>query len=66
MEAKEIFNKLKPLIIVILLFSIVFFIRAEAANLSSLSGDFKAFYQEDNGLPYFSEMDSYYNYRLTE
>ncbi|MDI9438101.1 MAG: STT3 domain-containing protein [Euryarchaeota archaeon] len=65
MEAKEIFNKLKPLIIVILLFSIVFFIRAEAANLSSLPGDLKAFYQDDDGLPYFSEMDSYYNYRLT-
>ncbi len=65
MEAKEIFNKLKPLIIVILLFSIVFFIRAEAANLSSLPGDVKAFYQDDTGLPYFSEMDSYYNYRLT-
>jgi len=65
MQAKETFNKLKPLIIIILLFSIVFFIRAEAANLSALSGQYQSLYQDDNGLPYFSEMDSYYNYRLT-
>ncbi|MCE7697739.1 MAG: hypothetical protein K8E24_002470, partial [Methanobacterium paludis] len=25
----------------------------------------KAYYEDGNGLPYFSEMDSYYNYRMT-
>ncbi|HMK53387.1 MAG TPA: STT3 domain-containing protein [Methanobacteriaceae archaeon] len=65
MKADELFNKLKPLIIIILLFSIVFFLRGQAVNLSSLPDQSKALFQDDNGLPYFSEMDSYYNYRLT-
>jgi dolichyl-diphosphooligosaccharide--protein glycosyltransferase len=26
--------------------------------------NYQSYYQEDSGLPYFSEMDSYYNYRL--
>lgn len=66
MEAKNILIKLKPIIIVLLLFSVVFFIRTEAANINGVPDQMKAFFQEDSGLPYFSEMDSYYNYRLTE
>ncbi|HOI39355.1 MAG TPA: STT3 domain-containing protein [Methanobacterium sp.] len=66
MEAKNILVKLKPIIIVILLFSLVFFLRAEAASISGVPEQSKAYFQEDSGLPYFSEMDSYYNYRLTE
>ena len=66
MEAKNILVKLKPIIIVILLFSLALFLRAEAAGIPGVPDQTKPYFQEDNGLPYFSEMDSYYNYRLTE
>ncbi len=66
MDTKEFLSKSKPVIIIILLFSLSFFLRAEAVNLSVVPDDMKAYYQDQNGLPYFSEMDSYYNFRLTE
>ena len=66
MEAKNILTKSKPIIIVILLFSLAFLLRAEAASISGVPDESKLYFQEDNGLPYFSEMDSYYNYRLTQ
>lgn len=65
MNVREALSKYKPLIIVALLFLLVFSLRAEAVNLSSVSDADKSFYQDANGLPYFSEMDSYYNYRMT-
>ncbi|EKQ52471.1 MAG: putative membrane protein, required for N-linked glycosylation [Methanobacterium sp. Maddingley MBC34] len=65
MESKNILNKLKPIIIILLLFSIVFFLRAEASGIPGVPDQMKTYFQEENGLPYFSEMDSYYNYRLT-
>ncbi|HTX60909.1 MAG TPA: STT3 domain-containing protein, partial [Methanobacterium sp.] len=65
MNISEVLSKYKPIIIVLLLFLLAFSLRAEAVNLSSISDDSKALYQDANGLPYFSEMDSYYNYRLT-
>jgi dolichyl-phosphooligosaccharide-protein glycotransferase len=65
MESKNILNKLKPIIIILILFSLVFFLRAEASSIPGVPDQMKAYFQEDNGLPYFSEMDSYYNYRLT-
>ena len=66
MKAKELLFKYKPLIIIILLFLLVFSIRAEAANIGGVPDQMKSFYQDDTGLPYFSEMDSYYNFRLTQ
>lgn len=66
MEQKEILSKLKPVIIVLLLFSLAFFIRAEAVNISGVPDQMKSYFQEENGLPYFSEMDSYYNFRMTQ
>lgn len=66
MNINEALSKYKILIIIVLLFLLVFSLRAEAANLSSISDSGKAFYQDANGLPYFSEMDSYYNYRMTQ
>ncbi|MDD3754445.1 MAG: STT3 domain-containing protein [Methanobacterium sp.] len=66
MEAKNILKKSKPIIIVILLFSLAFLLRAEAVSISGVPDESKSYFQEDNGLPYFSEMDSYYNYRLTQ
>lgn len=65
MDYKKTLSKLKPLIIIILLFSVVFFIRAEAYNITGVPDQSQDFYKDASGLPYFSEMDSYYNYRLT-
>ncbi|MBI4813988.1 MAG: glycosyltransferase family 39 protein, partial [Methanobacterium sp.] len=65
MDYKKTLEKFKPLIIIILLFSVVFFLRAEAYNISGAPDQSQDFYKDASGLPYFSEMDSYYNYRLT-
>ena len=66
MNLNELLSKYRTLIIIILLFSMMFYLRAESVNLSSIPQDMKSFYQDETGLPYFSEMDSYYNYRMTE
>lgn len=66
MNIREFFAKSKSYLIIIILFILVFSLRAEAVNLSSIPDDYKALYQDDTGLPYFSEMDSYYNFRMTE
>ncbi len=66
MNAKEILSKYKPVIIVILLFSMMFFLRGQSVYLSGVPDQMKPIYQDESGLPYFSEMDSYYNYRLTK
>ncbi|BAW32165.1 MAG TPA: STT3 domain-containing protein [Methanothermobacter sp.] len=58
-------DKIKPLIIIVVLFLIAFAIRAEAYNIGGVPKESKDFYKDSTGLPYFSEMDSYYNYRLT-
>ena len=46
--------------------AVVFALRAPAADLNILDNNMKSMYVDDTGLPYFSEMDSYYNLRLTE
>ncbi len=66
MSAKELLFKYRKLIIIILLFLVVFSIRAEAASIGGVPDQAKSFYQDQNGLPYFSEMDSYYNLRMTQ
>ncbi len=66
MSTKEMLFKYRKLIIIILLFLVVFSIRAEAVNIGGVPDQSKALYQDQNGLPYFSEMDSYYNLRLTQ
>ncbi|MDO5859267.1 MAG: STT3 domain-containing protein [Methanobrevibacter sp.] len=49
-----------------ILLAVVFALKAPAADLPMLGNDIKAEYVDSSGLPYFSEMDSYYNLRLTE
>ena len=56
----------KGVIIVLILLAVVFALKAPAADLNMLNDDLKAEYTDASGLPYFSEMDSYYNFRLTE
>jgi dolichyl-diphosphooligosaccharide--protein glycosyltransferase len=60
---KEIIIKLSIILFIVF---IGFIIRADTAHLPGVSDDEKAFYQDQNGLPYMYEMDSYYNYRLTQ
>ena len=56
----------KSIIIILILIAFVFALRAPAADLNGIPDDIKGEYVDANGLPYFSEMDSYYNLRLTE
>lgn len=53
------------LTIIILIFLVGFFLRLESTNLNGIPQGEKSFYQDQNGLPYMYDMDSYYNYRLT-
>lgn len=52
--------------IILLIFLVGFFLRVDSIYLQGISDDQKAFYEDQNGLPYMYELDSYYNYRLTE
>jgi len=63
MSKKEIFIKLG---IILLIFFIGFFFRLESVNINSVPAYEKDYYQDQNGLPYMYELDSYYNYRLTK
>ena len=56
----------KSIIIILILLAVVFALRAPAADLNILPNEIKGDYVDSSGLPYFSEMDSYYNLRLTE
>ena len=66
MNKQTILTISKSLIIILILFAVVFALKAPAADLNILPNDIKADYVDSSGLPYFSEMDSYYNLRLTE
>ena len=56
----------KSVIIILILMAVVFALKAPAADLNVISDSAKGEYIDSSGLPYFSEMDSYYNLRLTE
>ena len=66
MNKKTLITVSKSIIIILILLAIVFALRVPAADLPALSDDIKGDYVDSTGLPYFSEMDSYYNLRLTE
>lgn len=57
---------LKVSAVILAIFFIGFFLRLESVSMPGVADDEKAFYQDQNGLPYMYELDSYYNYRLTE
>ena len=52
--------------ILLIIFLVGFTLRVESAQISGIPSDEKGFYEDQNGLPYMYELDSYYNYRLTE
>ena len=66
MNRETILTISKSVIIILILLAVVFALKAPAADLNILSDDLKGEYVDSSGLPYFSEMDSYYNLRLTE
>jgi len=65
MNTKILLSKAKPIIIIVLLFILAFSLRADAVNISGVPQNYTSLFEDSNGLPYFSEMDSYYNYRMT-
>lgn len=66
MNSKRIKTIAKIIAIIIVLVSIAFVFRANAYNISAIPEDQKGIFIDESGLPYFSEMDSYYNLRLTQ
>ena len=51
--------------IIFIIFSVGFVLRVESTHLTGIPADEKAYYEDQNGLPYAYEFDSYYNYRMT-
>ena len=66
MNTKVLLSKSKPIIIIILLFIMAFALRADAVNINGVPQNYTSLFEDQNGQPYFSEMDSYYNYRMTQ
>lgn len=52
--------------IILLIFLVGMTLRLETTNLYGITDNEKAFYEDQNGLPYMYDMDSYYNYRMTQ
>ena len=65
MNRETLFTVGKGIILILIILAIVFALKAPAADLNMYDDQGKALYTDASGLPYFSEMDSYYNYRLT-
>lgn len=51
---------------ILIIFIVGFTLRAETIHIPGIPDTEKAVYEDQNGLPYMYELDSYYNYRLTE
>jgi dolichyl-diphosphooligosaccharide--protein glycosyltransferase len=66
MNRETVITVAKSVVIILILLAIVFALKAPAADLNAFPLDAKGEYVDSSGLPYFSEMDSYYNLRLTE
>ena len=66
MENQKVKTILKSVAIILILFAIAFALRAQAADIHGIPNEIKADYVDANGLPYFSEMDSYFNLRMTQ
>ena len=66
MENQKVKTILKSVVIIALLFVIVFALRAQSADIGGVPNELKSSYMDANGLPYFSEMDSYFNLRMTQ
>lgn len=52
--------------VILIIFMLGFGLRLESTNLTGIPNHEKVYYEDQNGLPYMYDMDSYYNYRLTK
>lgn len=66
MENQKVKTILKSVVIIAILFVLVFALRAQAVDINGVPNELKSNYVDSDGLPYFSEMDSYFNLRMTE
>lgn len=66
MNKNTLMTIIKSVIIILILMAVVFALKAPAADLNAIPDDVKGEFIDSSGLPYFSEMDSYYNLRLTQ
>ncbi|MBO7518566.1 MAG: glycosyltransferase family 39 protein, partial [Methanobrevibacter sp.] len=66
MENQKVKTILKSVVIIAILFVLVFGLRAQAGDIGGVPNQLKANYMDADGLPYFSEMDSYFNLRMTQ
>ena len=66
MKKNTLITIIFSVIIILALMAVVFALKAPAADLNNIPDEIKGEYVDSSGLPYFSEMDSYYNLRLTE
>lgn len=66
MNKKTILTVGKSIILILILLSVVFALKAPAADLNYFDDASRSEYIDSSGLPYFSEMDSYFYLRLTE
>ena len=67
MNKKTLLTIGKSVVIILILLAVVFALKMPAQDLNFFTdADSKALYTDSSGLPYFSEMDSYYHLRLTE
>ncbi|AMK14623.1 STT3 domain-containing protein [Methanobrevibacter olleyae] len=66
MENQKVKTILKSVVIIAILFVLVFALRAQSADINGVPNQLKANYMDADGLPYFSEMDSYFNLRMTQ
>ncbi|MBQ2636050.1 MAG: peptide transporter [Methanobrevibacter sp.] len=66
MNRNTIMTIAKSAVIILILMAVVFALKAPAHDLNMIPDDAKADYIDSTGLPYFSEMDSYFNLRLTQ
>ncbi|MGB9869807.1 STT3 domain-containing protein [Methanothermobacter sp.] len=57
---------MKIFIMMVLIFFTGFILRADTVCLGDVNGTERAYLTDDQGLPYMYELDSYYNYRITE
>lgn len=66
MNKDKIMSILKSVAIILVIVAFASFLRFQSADLSVIPTDQQGVYQDSSGLPYFTEMDSYYNLRLTQ
>jgi len=66
MNKNKIMSILKSLVLILIIVAFVSFLRFQAADLSAVPADQQSFLRDSSGLPYFTELDSYYNLRMTQ